>query len=345
MNIILKLEDELKSYPVNTKQSFADFSCQIKKLFEREGTLTIQFVDMEQELMSVEDKHDLEYMYSNSTKAKPLEVLISIEPVKKIQRNEIITKEDEMDERELNPMNFKLEKADSIETLRLDGFELKKDIDGEFFEENESEKLKELFVETYQQNESNSANVNKKIELILVNKVIEDHPKIKQIQSKIDFINQSLIESIHEIKNDIKIRKDSASSVQEKKTKKVSNVKTVHLNYFCNKCERKEFVGRRYNCLVCKDFDWCEACEEINIHDHPMIRYTQYIPFDDSRNLQKVLGWNFQKCEKNTFEKKIDFLMALTSNKYKYQFYQTFCSNFKSLTLKDFSKKMIEIFY
>lgn len=34
-------------------------------------------------------------------------------------------------------------------------------------------------------------------------------------------------------------------------------------------------MGIRYKCSVCKNFDYCEICEERHAHDHPFIKITK----------------------------------------------------------------------
>lgn len=51
-------------------------------------------------------------------------------------------------------------------------------------------------------------------------------------------------------------------------------VTTNHVGITCDGCKKYNFVGKRYKCLVCDDYDLCEACEGTNEHQHPMIRMT-----------------------------------------------------------------------
>lgn len=45
-----------------------------------------------------------------------------------------------------------------------------------------------------------------------------------------------------------------------------------HPGVSCDGCHRSPIVGRRFKCLVCNNFDLCEACEAKGDHLHPMIR-------------------------------------------------------------------------
>lgn len=51
-----------------------------------------------------------------------------------------------------------------------------------------------------------------------------------------------------------------------------SVITTAHMGINCDGCQKKNFVGKRFKCLVCIDFDLCETCESENTHQHPMVR-------------------------------------------------------------------------
>lgn len=52
------------------------------------------------------------------------------------------------------------------------------------------------------------------------------------------------------------------------------NGKPVHKEYICDGCEQVGIVGIRYQCTVCKDFDYCEECEKKygEKHGHPLLK-------------------------------------------------------------------------
>ena len=47
---------------------------------------------------------------------------------------------------------------------------------------------------------------------------------------------------------------------------------TSHTNVACDGCGCNPIVGFRYKCSVCKDFDFCSACEEKLEHPHPFLK-------------------------------------------------------------------------
>ena len=56
----------------------------------------------------------------------------------------------------------------------------------------------------------------------------------------------------------------------------LSLVKGVHFGVKCDKCGMLPIIGYRYKCSVCKDYDLCQNCEEINSqtgeHPHELIK-------------------------------------------------------------------------
>lgn len=46
-------------------------------------------------------------------------------------------------------------------------------------------------------------------------------------------------------------------------------------NVVCDGCGLHPIIGIRYKCSVCKNFDYCEMCEERQSHDHPFIKITK----------------------------------------------------------------------
>ena len=61
---------------------------------------------------------------------------------------------------------------------------------------------------------------------------------------------------------------------EEKKEEKKEEEKPVHYGVRCDGCNKSPIVGCRYKCAVCKNFDYCEECEEkmSEKHLHPFIK-------------------------------------------------------------------------
>ena len=57
--------------------------------------------------------------------------------------------------------------------------------------------------------------------------------------------------------------------------------KVCHFGIQCDGCKCFPIIGKRYKCMVCPDFDYCEKCEEKNRieHNHPFIEINQPMRF------------------------------------------------------------------
>lgn len=51
----------------------------------------------------------------------------------------------------------------------------------------------------------------------------------------------------------------------------------IHEDVSCDECSVTPIAGRRYTCVVCKNYDLCEACMEAGKHpvDHPLLLQKQ----------------------------------------------------------------------
>ena len=102
---------------------------------------------------------------------------------------------------------------------------------------------------------------------LIENKEKHNHPFIK-------FYHQNMkLESIKVVVlDDMYNKKPEEKKEEEKKEEK--NGKPVHYGIICDGCEKTPIVGCRYKCAVCKDFDFCEECEEkfSGQHLHPFIK-------------------------------------------------------------------------
>lgn len=49
-------------------------------------------------------------------------------------------------------------------------------------------------------------------------------------------------------------------------------VQVAHLGFTCDNCGKADFVGIRYHCPVCADYDLCALCERKINHEHPLLK-------------------------------------------------------------------------
>ena len=95
-----------------------------------------------------------------------------------------------------------------------------------------------------------------------------------QTQNKYKKEDYLTMEKLNEIKEKtIKMYQDFKNKFlnpnQNKKDEPI-----VHRNIICDGCGMHPLVGVRYKCSVCRNFDYCEKCEEKfkNEHQHPFIK-------------------------------------------------------------------------
>jgi hypothetical protein len=98
-----------------------------------------------------------------------------------------------------------------------------------------------------------------------IKKVIEKNMKT----FKINLVKEISDLNFKEI--DRLLRLEQKSSLNTKLANKI-NI-SVHTNVICDGCNINPIVGSRYKCSICKDFDFCEDCENNNFdHNHAFIK-------------------------------------------------------------------------
>ena len=142
--------------------------------------------------------------------------------------------------------------------------------------------------------DKNLSNVDKKVlKDDNVNKIKEDINKIKNQNENHDneYINKSVnininnnknkfedLEMIKKEKNSNNINQNSMMNLHPKDNNEInlSFVKTVHLGIKCNRCGMLPIKGDRYKCHICKDYNLCQDCEQLNSetceHPHDFIK-------------------------------------------------------------------------
>jgi len=118
-------------------------------------------------------------------------------------------------------------------------------------------------------------NSNKEIsneEILNINKVNSDD-KISTKNDNENNQNKDLkTNSVEDINNFTSYFEDEKINTSQTSTSAIT--KSIHLNIGCDGCNVCPIIGDRYKCTVCKDFDYCEKCEDMNkdVHTHPFIK-------------------------------------------------------------------------
>ena len=98
------------------------------------------------------------------------------------------------------------------------------------------------------------------------NKYLES--KNKNLEKKIDDI-YLLLNNKEQIEKELNIMENRNEPNQ--KLINFSITRTIHPGIKCNRCGMLPITGLRYKCSICKDYNLCNICEEINseINTHP----------------------------------------------------------------------------
>ena len=200
-----------------------------------------------------------------------------------------IKKEDEKDEKEtikLKTPNLKPEIKLSIPPKKINKKienvvnnlrkNIKQDVEKHIMKaNNEIKKIKEKASESnYKLQEEDEK---------YLEKCQKDNDKaIKEVDKWIEFIfthSHEIIEAIEE-KNEDNLKKIDEigkkigiNSLNESSSSNSENKKIIHPGVICDGCNGA-IIGTRYKCTICKDFDYCEKCEEKNNgnHGHPLLK-------------------------------------------------------------------------
>ena len=162
----------------------------------------------------------------------------------------------------------------------------------------------------------------------LLNEVIKKNEKLQNLEKKIDLLQNLIL------------------NTQENLTKKekIKETGIINENIICKNCDKKNFFGKRYKCIICKNYNLCEDCEDKNIHKHPMIVIQKKInnfKLEEFTELNQIRS-NFIYENLDTLKKTI--LVNLTDGQYPKHFYDSMIDNYKKFELGDFILEVIKIF-
>ena len=102
-----------------------------------------------------------------------------------------------------------------------------------------------------------------------------------------------------EVKKEEKKQKKEEKKQKKEEKKQKNEKKQIHLGVSCDGCKQFPIVGCRYKCAVCKNFDYCEKCEEKHAskdHLHPFIKI--YSPKMKLASIKCVVDENCPDYEK-----------------------------------------------
>lgn len=178
------------------------------------------------------------------------------------------------------------------------------------------------------------------------NLALEENPKIKAIEMKLDTLSEVFLDSLNSMREEIQNNsKILLSKPDSNKTDKFnSGVNTRHMYVTCDNCKKANFVGKRFKCLECWDYDICEACEALNVHAHVMVRISNLTATEDLMQLNSIYRLKKKIDKKPDSKVKEEFLKILTKNGYGDEFYNHMVQTYHDLTIEQFVATMVKIF-
>ena len=98
--------------------------------------------------------------------------------------------------------------------------------------------------------------------------------KIKvQLNDNVNYnYNENFIENNSENLKNVKTENFENNNFENNQNNSNSKKKEIHYGVMCDGCGMNPIEGIRYKCSVCKNFDYCEKCEETIPHDHAFIK-------------------------------------------------------------------------
>ena len=254
------------------------------------------------------------------------------------------------------------EKYENLNVVAFDNVKnriiIKKEIDFKYLlEDSKDVKFKEIFIEK-EKNQDETLNNFVKVPPI-EKKDSEDFYLIKEIKTNID--EEEFLDISKKEKKINKREEDTFIKLEEKKIKKAYKIfeekklktfeiKTVNKLITCKVCKKKDFIGKRFKCLICKDFNICENCESENEHLHPMVRLTEN--YDE--NLLEELNKNFIhlvekfkddkkfKIKYDEKKKMIEYIFGSVKNKTDEETREKFIKENIDLEIIQFNKILVE---
>ena len=173
------------------------------------------------------------------------------------------------------------------------------------FQEKQTQTKVVDIIEAYNTNNNNLSQTNKKnehvntqtkakvvdiIEAYNTNNNLSEHNKNNEhvnnnnnisLQNIVtDTVNTKLQSIQHELINELLTKISNLHQQQQQQHKQQQQVK--HIGITCSNCKQPNIVGIRYKCIKCNNYNLCETCENLCIHDIHHILLKIRLPINDN---------------------------------------------------------------
>lgn len=131
-----------------------------------------------------------------------------------------------------------------------------------------------------------------------LNECLSDADILTQLKQKVEHMKSHMETAMAEMKNELVRTKRKNSGIVSREIESTY----IHVKICCNNCGLNPINGKRYKCIVCKNFELCEVCEENNFHSHhPMIRLVESLRgpgyYEELANLIKLAMGNLKTTD------------------------------------------------
>lgn len=174
-----------------------------------------------------------------------------------------------------------------------------------------------------------------------IHDIINNNTKLEQIDTKLSIIESSLCDKLVCLKTQI------VNDLQDYDNNKNTNnqVKAIrHFGVTCEGCNKTDFHGKRYQCLLCSNYNLCEKCEAKTDHPHNMIRFIDR-DLEKKGNtltrLNRLLNFNNYTDQQEVKER---VLRVITREAYDNLFYVALAKRYTETPLQDFIDQMSTLF-
>jgi len=235
----------------------------VKTLFKADlpQSWSVQYVDQDGDKITVSHEQDYKELVELETKAPALIFKLYIAAVELGKSQEIAKEAKPVQMPEVSQRKISEEKIKEEEKFEVIGKPQAEKVP-RCKEFGQAKKLIKRLIKG-KLSEAEKAEATQQLEQILSQFTPEQREvfeaKRERFELKMKFVQQMRAELKGETQGESKYEIDA-------------NGKPIHAEVTCDGCQAKPVVGVRYKCSVCKNFDFCEVCEDSKQHAHPFLK-------------------------------------------------------------------------
>lgn len=171
------------------------------------------------------------------------------------------------------------------------------------------------------------------------NMIVSQNDSIKQVNESIQDLEGEMRMAMEELKLTLSQAQTTPTEAGQRE-----KALEIHKGIRCDICGKNPIRGKRFKCIICRDYDLCMACERTNNHIHPMLRlavpaHQATISLSRHAALLKTTYDKLTDCQRRKF-----ILKFYAGRTYEEQFYDQFLAKNGELSFGAFVQKVAQIF-